>query len=51
MDWMTEELNSIPSRARDLSLLHNIQIGYGTHPASYPMGAGCSFPRSKAAGV
>jgi hypothetical protein len=48
---MTEELNSIPNRGRDLSLLHNIQIGYWTHPTSYPMGAGGSFPRGKAAGV
>jgi hypothetical protein len=51
MGWMTEELNSIPRRARNFFLLHNIQMGYGTHPASCTMGAGDSFSRGKAAGV
>jgi hypothetical protein len=51
MGWMNQELNSIPSRARDYSLLHIIQMGYGTHPASCPVGAGNSFPRGKTSGV
>jgi hypothetical protein len=33
------------------NLLHLVQTGPGAHPASYPMGAGGSFPGGKAAGV
>jgi hypothetical protein len=33
------------------SLLHVVQTGTGAYPASYPMGTGGSFPRSKAAGA
>jgi hypothetical protein len=29
----------------------NPQYGSGVHPASYPMGTGCSFPGDKAAGA
>jgi hypothetical protein len=34
---------------QEFSLLHVVQTGPGTHPASYPMGTGGSFPRGKAA--
>jgi hypothetical protein len=37
-------VGSIPGRARDFSLLHNIQTGSGAHPASYTIGTGGSFP-------
>jgi hypothetical protein len=30
-------------QGRDVSLLHNVQTGSGTHPASYPMSTGASF--------
>jgi hypothetical protein len=33
------------------SLLHSVQTGSDVHPASYPMGAGGSFPGDKAAEV
>jgi hypothetical protein len=33
------------------SPLHVVQTGSGAHPASYPMGTGCSFPGDKAAGA
>jgi hypothetical protein len=42
--------DSIPGKARDFSLLHNIQTCSEIHPASYPIGIGGSFPWSKAAG-
>jgi hypothetical protein len=31
--------------------LHSIQTGSGTHPASYPIGTGGSFPEGKMAGA
>jgi len=34
-----------------LYLYHSIQIGSGTHPASYPVDSGGSFIRVKAAGT
>jgi hypothetical protein len=34
--------------ARDFCRLHRVQAGTGTHPGSYPMGAGGSFPGDKA---
>jgi hypothetical protein len=37
------------ARERDFSILHNVQIGSGAHPASYPMVTGGSFPVVKAA--
>jgi hypothetical protein len=40
-----------PVGARDLPLLHRVQIGSGTHPASYPVDIGGSFAGSKAAKV
>jgi hypothetical protein len=39
-----------PTGARDLSPLHSVQSGAEAHPASYPMGTGCSIPEDKASG-
>jgi hypothetical protein len=39
--------DSIPSRNKNLSLLHSIQTGSGIHPASYAMGKRGFFPESK----
>jgi hypothetical protein len=36
---------------KESSLLHVVQTDSGTHPASYPMGTGGSFPGGKAAGA
>jgi hypothetical protein len=33
------------------SLLHIVQTDSGSHPASYPMGTGGSFPGGKEAGA
>jgi hypothetical protein len=38
---------SIPDRGK-ISLLHSVQTGCGTQPASYPMCIGGSFPGGKA---
>jgi hypothetical protein len=35
---------SIPFRGKGLSVFQSVQTGYGTHPASYPVGAGGYFP-------
>jgi hypothetical protein len=43
--------SSICRRSKRFSLLDVIQTGSGTHPASYPVGTGGSFPASKAAGA
>jgi hypothetical protein len=48
-DWTAEV--RFPARATDFSLFHSVQTGSGPHSASYPMGAGDSFPVSKAAGA
>jgi hypothetical protein len=40
-----------PEEAGNSSLHHRVQAGSGTHPASYPMGTGGSFPGGKAAGA
>jgi hypothetical protein len=40
-----------PAKAGNFSLHHRVQTGSGAHPASYPMGTGCSFPGGKVAGV
>jgi hypothetical protein len=40
-----------PAVAGKFSLRHRVQTGSGTHPASYPMGTGGSFPGDKAAGA
>jgi hypothetical protein len=37
-----------PAEAEDFSSSLCVQIGSGAHPASYPMGAGGSFPGGKA---
>jgi hypothetical protein len=39
-----------PAGAGNFSFHHSVQNGPGAHPASYPMGAGSSFPGSKATG-
>jgi hypothetical protein len=36
---------------KEFSLLHVIQTGSGTHPTSYPMDTGGSFPEGQAAGT
>jgi hypothetical protein len=36
---------------KDFSPLHSFQTGSGSHPASYPMDIGGSFPGGKAAGT
>jgi hypothetical protein len=38
-----------PAEATDFCLLHSVQTASGTHPASWPMGTGDSFPGIKAA--
>jgi hypothetical protein len=38
-------------RSSGFSLLHFVQTSSGAHPASYSMGTGGSFPKSKAAGA
>jgi hypothetical protein len=40
-----------PGGARNFSLLHGVQTGYGAHPASYPFGTGDPFSGGKAAGA
>jgi hypothetical protein len=45
-----DDRDSISSRGWDFSPRHRVQIGPGTHPASYPMGTGGSFPGGKAPG-
>jgi hypothetical protein len=39
----------IPVGAGSFSLRHRVQNGFGAHPASYPMGTGCTFPGGKSA--
>jgi hypothetical protein len=34
-----------PARARNISLFHSVQTGFGAHPAFYPVVTGGSFPR------
>jgi len=48
MGWTTEVL--FPAGAGMFSPRHCIQTDSGTHPASYPMGIGGSFPGGKATG-
>jgi hypothetical protein len=40
-----------PAGAGNISLHHRVQNGSGAHPASCPMGTGCSFLGGKAAGA
>jgi hypothetical protein len=37
----------VPAEAGNFSLLHRVQTGSGTHPASYPRGTRGSFPGVK----
>jgi hypothetical protein len=37
-----------PAGIRDFCPLHSVQIGFGAHPASRPVGNGGCFPESKA---
>jgi hypothetical protein len=36
-----------PARARNFSLFHYVQIGFGAYPTSYPMGTGAISPGVK----
>jgi hypothetical protein len=47
MGWMTEVLFLAE---QDLSLCHNIQTGFGAHPASCPVGNGVLFSGVKQLG-
>jgi hypothetical protein len=40
-----------PAGAGNFSFRHRVETGFGTHPASYPIGTGGSFPRGKAVGA
>jgi len=42
---------SAHTKARDLSLLENIQTGCGNQPVSYSIGSGDSVPRANVAKV
>jgi hypothetical protein len=46
---MTEGSEFESRYGQECSLLHVSQTGSGTHPASYQMGTGGSFPGGKAA--
>jgi len=50
-DYGPDDQGSISGMGKELSLHNHVQTGSGTHPASYPMGTGYSFPGSKAAGA
>jgi hypothetical protein len=41
--WTTEVSEFEPRLGQEFSLLHVVQTGSGTHPASYPMGTGGFF--------
>jgi hypothetical protein len=47
--WATEGSESRYSK--NFSLLHVVQTGSGTHPASYPMSTGASFSGGRTAGL
>jgi hypothetical protein len=49
MDSTTRVL--FPAGARELPLRYSDYTGSGTHPASYTMGTGGSFPAANAAGA
>jgi hypothetical protein len=46
-----DDLDSIPGKVTDFSVIHNVQNGSGNHPASYPMGTWGSVSGDKAAGA
>jgi hypothetical protein len=48
--WAKQSGIGTPAGTRNSSLLINVQIGSGAHPASYSMGTRGSFPRSKVTG-
>jgi hypothetical protein len=50
--WYRDGLDDrgVLAGARDFSLLHSIQAGFGAHPASYHMGARDFFHGGKVAG-
>ena len=50
MLWAEQPVVLIPGGAKDLSLLKNLQTGYGVHPASYARFTGV-FPDGNAARV
>jgi hypothetical protein len=37
----------LTGRAKEFSLLQNVQICYGAHPVSYLVGTECFFPETK----
>jgi hypothetical protein len=47
---MIEGLEFESREGQEFSLLHVVQTGSRTHPASYPMGTGDSFPEVKQPG-
>jgi hypothetical protein len=47
--WTTEGLEFESRYGKEFSFLHVVQTGSGANPASYQMGTGGLFPRSKAA--
>jgi hypothetical protein len=49
--WVGRQRGRSSSPGRVKNFLHVVQTGSGDHPASYPMAAGASFPRGKAAGA
>jgi hypothetical protein len=51
--WLDERMIGVrfPAGAGNFSLRHHVQTGSGSHPASYPVGTGGSFPGGKAAGA
>jgi hypothetical protein len=50
MGWKIEVLGFDSRRTGNFSLLHRVQNGAGTHPASNQMGTRGSFLEGKAAG-
>jgi hypothetical protein len=47
-----DDRGSIARRGNEFFSFHyRVQTGSGTHPASYPMGTGGSFPGGKADGA
>jgi hypothetical protein len=43
-DGQLRNQGSIPGRVRGFSVLHNVEIKYGAHLASYPVDTRGSFP-------
>jgi hypothetical protein len=51
LDYKLDGSGSIPEDKIHLSLLQKFKNGCGTHPDSYSIRTGGSFPRDKAAGA